>query len=193
LRRLGLDADILKPATSGNTDPAMAMRLDIEKSMAELDLDEKQVAKILAVLDQHADFDKLDDSDPNAERARALAGDDEKLEKFRALLREAGLSDADIDEACRLATNGGGGAKDRLPLDATHGGFGGRFADRRPAMDESARASLETKLDRKFGIGRVAGEQVRQAADRRTVMGLSRAAVERISARFPGFERIGHV
>lgn len=116
LRALGLDADLLSPGGSGggNTDAAKAMRVDIENLLSELHLDEKQVGRILEVLDKHASFDRIDDDDPNAMRARELAGDDQ-LENFRALLVAAGMSEADIDEAVRIAN---GGAIGRLGTDS---------------------------------------------------------------------------
>jgi hypothetical protein len=120
--------------------------------------------------------------------------DDEKLKKVRALLRAAGLNDADIDEAIRLATNSGGKATDRkakdggvLLLNGMNGGLGGAPAE--PKMDPAA---LEAELDRKFGSGRIEGEPVRQAADRRTVADDSDAALARFAAMFPEAARIGH-
>ena len=79
------------------------MRVDIENLLSELHLDEKQVGRILEVLDKHASFDRIDDDDPNAMRARELAGDDQ-LENFRALLVAASISEADIDERCASRT-----------------------------------------------------------------------------------------
>ena len=88
-------------APSDNADKLKAMRLDIEKLLGELNLDEKQIGKILETLDKYASFDKLDDSDPNAGRARALTGDDaEGIDKVLAFLKSRGL-DADTLEKCR--------------------------------------------------------------------------------------------
>jgi hypothetical protein len=104
LKQLGLDEDLDAPAAfgGGNTDALKKMRVDIENLLGELDLDEKQVGKILALLDKHAPFDRLDDNDPNAERAREIAGDDTTqadLKKLRAFLMAGGLSEADSDAA----------------------------------------------------------------------------------------------
>ena len=139
LKQLGLDEDLDAPAAfgGGNTDALKKMRVDIENLLGELDLDEKQVGKILALLDKHAPFDRLDDNDPNAERARELAGqagDTEggTREKFRELLRQAGLSDRDIDKAFEIATSAAKDAKKArddalgLPKPAP-AGFGGRL------------------------------------------------------------------
>jgi hypothetical protein len=178
----------------GGADPLTSMRIDIENALSELDLDETQIAKVLDVLDEHASFSKLDGDHPQAERAAELAGDDddddaEKLKKFRALLRKAGLSDADVDEAISIA-NGGGKAK-QLPVNGTNGGIGGALADRRPAMDEAALASLEADMDRQFGCGRITSSPAYQAADRRTVVDDSDAELARFAAMYPQAERIG--
>jgi hypothetical protein len=174
----------------GNSDAMQEMRGDIERLLGSLDLDEKQFGKILEILDQHAPFDRIADDDPNAERARELAGDDDEddpLAAVKKLLREKGLSETDIAEALRIAAEGGKAtAKDSLP------GMGGKFADRWPRMDEARQASLEAELDREFGTGRIVGEPIRQAADRRTVADDSDAAMARFAKMFPGAERIGH-
>ena len=127
LRALGLDENLAAP---GGSNPLKEMRVDVENAME--GLSEKQIAKILEVLDKHAPFDRLDDNDPHAERARELAGDDEPVEKLRAFLRNAGLTDDDIDEGLRRAT--AGRATDRR--NAT-----GAF-DRHLAMDAAAAASF---------------------------------------------------
>jgi len=104
--------------------------------------------------------------------------DEEKLEKFRALLKAAGLTEADIDQAVRLAK--GGSATDRLPCAAIS------------ATDERGRALLETKLDARYGLGRVGVVGAPVAADQRTVvMGPSRASVSRFETRYPNASRIG--
>ena len=113
LKQLGLDEDLDAPAAfgGGNTDALKKMRVDIENLLGELDLDEKQVGKILALLDKHAPFDRLDDNDPNAERAREIAGDDTTeadLKKLRAFLMAGGLSEADADEALSIVKTEGG-------------------------------------------------------------------------------------
>ena len=175
----------------GNADKATEMRLAIENLLNELRLDEQQVGRILETLDEFAPLNRLDDDDPNAERARALvAGDDDEddpLAAVKKLLREKGLSEADIAEALRIAAEGGKAtAKDSLP------GMGGKFADRWPRMDEARQASLEAELDRKFGAGRIVGEPARQAADHRSVADDSDAALARFAAMFPEAARIGH-
>jgi hypothetical protein len=92
------------------------------------------MGKILELLDKHVRLDELPDDHPQREHFHAVVGDGEKHEKFRALLRKAGMNEDDIAEAMRLAT-GGGNATDRLPLAATRGGMGGRAADARLAFD----------------------------------------------------------
>jgi hypothetical protein len=127
IARLGLPRDVLSdvlamdaappPASGGGPDGKLkAMRVEIENLLGQeggLDLDERQIAKILAVLDKHASFARLDDNDPNAERARSLAGDDDdeedRIEKFRSRLRQAGLSEDDISTAVDIAKGRGNG------------------------------------------------------------------------------------
>lgn len=106
------------------------------------------MGKILELLDKHVRLDELPDDHPQREHFHAVVGDGEKHEKFRALLRKAGMNEDDIAEAMRLAT-GGGNATDRLPLAATRGGMGGRAADARLAFDamfpEAARITVERR------------------------------------------------
>jgi hypothetical protein len=126
-------------ASGGGTDKLQEMRVAIENLLGEFDLEETQMAKMLALLDEHADLKKIDDSDPNAARARELvAGDDDKHEKLRAFLKTAGLSDADIDRAVELA--GSGEAADRMPVNG--------IAARRQAMDARMRAPTARQVDR---------------------------------------------
>jgi hypothetical protein len=172
----------------GNADKAKEMRLAVENLLNELHLDEKQVGRILETLDEYAPFDRLDDNDPNAERARGLAGDDDEDDPFAAvkkLLRDKGMNEADITKAIEIA-RGGGVAKDTLP------GMGGALAAKRPAMDAAALASREADMDRQYGTRRIVSEPGRQAADRRTVADDSDAAMARFAKMFPGAERIGH-
>jgi hypothetical protein len=126
LRALGIGSDVLGAPGGGNSDAAKAMRVEIENLLGELYLDEKQIGRILEVLDKHASFDKLDDDDPNANRARELAGEgDDWLERVKAFCKSKGLSDADIEKALALA-KGGAPTVDQ-PLTAPRG-FGGALA-----------------------------------------------------------------
>jgi hypothetical protein len=85
----------------GNADKAKEMRLAVENLLNELHLDEKHVGRILETLDEYAPFDRLDDNDPNAERAHALVGDDaEGVDRVLSFLKSRGL-DADALEKCR--------------------------------------------------------------------------------------------
>jgi hypothetical protein len=175
----------------GNADKATEMRLAIENLLNELRLDEQQVGRILETLDEFAPLNRLDDDDPNAERARALvAGDDDEddpLAAVKKLLREKGLSEADIAEALRIAAEGGKAtAKDSLPP------MGGALAAKRPAMDEAALASREASLDRKFGSARIVRDPNYQAADHALDADCSNAAIDRFAKRFPEGVRIGH-
>jgi hypothetical protein len=107
----------------GNADKVKTMRIDIENALGELDLDEKQIGKILETLDKHASFDKLDDTDPNAERARALAGEDdednaESVEKVLAFLKSRGLDDESLEQ-CRKLLAGTAAAGDDDLVDSS--------------------------------------------------------------------------
>lgn len=124
MRALGVDENLLKPATSGagsgagNTDAAKRLRQDIEMLLGELDLGEIEIAKILAVLDEHAPLGRLDDADPHAERARELAGDDDEEERRNKLLkflRGTGISDEDCARAMGMLPKPATGAMDRRP------------------------------------------------------------------------------
>jgi len=145
LEVLGLDADnLLAPAAPGGaSDPLKEMRIEIENMLGELYLDEKQVGKILEVLDKHASFDKLDDSDPNAEKARELAGAadededdaDARIEKARGLLRKAGLSERDIADVVKIALGTATTVGDRLPVSGPNG-MGGYRSDQERGRGE---------------------------------------------------------
>lgn len=162
LLALGLDADLLGPAAGGK-DPLMTMRAEVQALIKEFYLDEAKTARLLAVLDKHCPEGRVDAADPNAERARELAGDDRDV-VIRDFLEGLGLSAVDIEAALKIARRGEDGeAKDRLPVPATKGGgFGGYHgrdedrAGRRPAMDSRARAQVEADLDKQFpGFSRV--------------------------------------
>ena len=183
LKQLGLDEDLDAPAAfgGGNTDALKKMRVDIENLLGELDLDEKQVGKILALLDKHAPFDRLDDNDPNAERARELAGqagDTEggTREKFRELLRQAGLSDRDIDKAFEIATSAAKDAKKArddalgLPKPAP-AGFGGRLGmDAAGALEAIRGTNADwAQATRRDDLGGVLGSALERLSKRRTV------------------------
>jgi hypothetical protein len=111
LRKLGIDEAVLSapppPSSSNGGDRLTAMRVEIEQLLSELDLDEKQVSRILEMLNKHAPFDRVDDDDPNAERARELAGDDESAEererRLREFLTKKGFGAADIQKALDYA------------------------------------------------------------------------------------------
>jgi hypothetical protein len=168
LTRLGLDADLLAPAASGgNSDPVKKMRIAIEDLFGKLDLDEKQIKRVLEVLDEHSDPRKLDDSDPYKERSSELAGDDQ-FEEVRDFLKGLGLSAIDIEEAIKIARGAENGATDRLPVSGP-GGQGGyrsgrermpgesvfatdeRRRGRRPAaMDERGRARAEIDFNKRY-------------------------------------------
>jgi hypothetical protein len=114
------------------------------------------MGKILELLDKHVRLDELPDDHPQREHFHAVVGNGEKHEKFRALLRKAGMNEDDIAEAMRLAT-GGGNATDRLPLAATRGGMGGRAAD-------AAWLSMPCSLKRRGSPSSVAGRPSPPAA-----------------------------
>jgi hypothetical protein len=196
LRQLGLTMDDLAaPAPGGGgggDDRLRALRIEIENALGEMkNLPEGSVAKILATLDKHVRLDKLPDGDPQAEAVREITGDDQ-LEKFRALLRGAGMTEADIEKAIEL---GRSGANDRLPLDGTRGGFGGHGhgseEDRvgRPAMDEATRSRVASEMDVLLGTGRVSvGFDTRQPRRKASVVTAKSAAD--FAALFPDATRI---
>lgn len=141
MKKLGITMDdLLKPSAGGggsaNPDQLKLMRAAVEKELSGLE-DERYVARMLAVLDEFCPTDRAEADDPNRDKAAALVGNDvDNLAQVRAHLKKAGLSDESIDEALRIAAAGGNEAKDRLPLDATRGGFGGYRSDRGRAPGE---------------------------------------------------------
>lgn len=126
LRALGLDADLLVSG-GGKSDSVKAMRLEIEQLLGELNLGEIEVGKLLMVLDKYAPLDTRPDNHPQ----RELASDDQ-LQKIRVLLRAAGMSEADIEQAMRIANVGAG---DYLPEPATPGGRLGTDAARATSFE----------------------------------------------------------
>ncbi len=108
LRALGLDESVLSATPpSNNTDATKRMRVELEQVLAEHIDDEQAISKILGVLDRHAPFDRVADDDPNAEKVRELAGDDEteeeRREKLMSFLREKGMSEDDCAKAADAA------------------------------------------------------------------------------------------
>src|SRR5580704_8274824 len=122
MRKLGLGLDDLVAPGGGNTaqpdvDGTKARLADFKGKLQQWLHDQRNslpeqdgggvIGRILALLDQN------------------VGGEDEvDLAGIKAFFKSKGLSDADIDEALRLA-QGGDPAADRLPLDGTRGGFGG--------------------------------------------------------------------
>jgi len=137
-RALGLDEGLLgAPAASGGNKAMRDLRVQLEAILSDMayQLPEGAIAKILDFLDQHVDLGALPDDHPQAERVRSLGGaDDEEMteKKFRELLRQAGLSEPDIDKAFEIATSAAKDAKKArddalgLPKPAP-AGFGGRL------------------------------------------------------------------
>jgi hypothetical protein len=162
LKQLGLDEDLLgAPTASGGGDKAKAMRVDIENLLGELDLDEKQIGRLLETMDRHASFDEIDESDPNFERVKKIAGDDTGLKKLRAFLMAGGLSEADADEALSIVKSP---ALDNtgLPRNALAGGYGGELASK---LATDSRANGEF-AERHPEVARITGDfrRVRSAA-----------------------------
>jgi hypothetical protein len=184
LRKLGIDEAVLSapppPSSSNGGDRLTAMRVEIEQLLSELDLDEKQVSRILEMLNKHAPFDRVDDDDPNAERARELAGDDEENERrFCEFLRQHGLSDnEDIKRALDIV-HGAADYSNGKPENVFKGGLrGGQIAGDADIARLVSRITIEPNFD-----------------DRRTsqvVVGMDSAAVDQLNKMFPGIERIGH-
>src|SRR5580704_2415717 len=154
MRKLGLGLDDLAPPVPGGGGNAAArdLRVAVENLMGETeDLPDGFVRKLLKVLDERCGrLDRLPDDHPDAPRVRELAGDDE-LEAFREFFRSKGLSEADIEQAIKLARGGDSDATDRLPLPATKGGFGGFGHGVKVATDERQVAQTEADLDEMFG------------------------------------------
>ena len=140
LRALGLDdADLLGPAPSsvgGSGDAMKELRVAIEQLMPKLDLDERAVGNLLALLDQHCPMNRLDDNDPNKKRAAAISGndEDERRGKIGAFLRSKGLNESNIERAFEIID----GANDMLPKNAMSGGFGGAIGAKRASSPMTA-------------------------------------------------------
>jgi len=169
LKQLGLDEDLLgAPTASGGGDKAKAMRVDIENLLGELDLDEKQIGRLLETMDRHASFDEIDESDPNFERVKKIAGDDTGLKKLRAFLMAGGLSEADADEALSIVKSPR--ALDTgLPRNALAGGYGGKLAqDAASALDAIRGTGTEAQAIRRDDLG-VLGDALERLSKRRTV------------------------
>jgi len=169
LKQLGLDEDLLgAPTASGGGDKAKAMRVDIENLLGELDLDEKQIGRLLETMDRHASFDEIDESDPNFERVKKIAGDDTGLKKLRAFLMAGGLSEADADEALSIVKSPR--ALDTgLPRNALAGGYGGKLAqDAASALDAIRATGTEAQAIRRDDLG-VLGDALERLSKRRTV------------------------
>jgi hypothetical protein len=188
LRALGLDENL---ADVGNTaqpdvDGTKARVADFKEKLQQWlytqrnampEEDGGLIARILAVLDQDVGEDEVVD-----------------LARFKAFFKGKGLSDADIEEALRLA-QGGEHAADRLPLDGTRGGMGGyghgSEANRvgRTAMDEATRSRVASEMDVLLGTGRVSiGIDTRQP--RRPVSMPTARAVTDFNAMFPDAARL---
>jgi len=172
MRKLGLGLDDLAPPApgggggSGGDDRLRALRVEIENALSEMkNLPEGSVAKILATLDKHVRLDKLPDDDPQVGAVRKITGDDEDddlIARVKAFLKSRGLSDADADEAWRLAqaVDPAAAGEDRLPVSGP-GGMHGYRSDRARGPGEKVFATDERKvaqaeeLDRMFGTARV--------------------------------------
>jgi hypothetical protein len=196
LRALGLDADLLgAPAPTNNAhDPLKELRLDLEKLIGEIGMPEGSISKILSLLDEHIPEGRVADDDPNRDKVRALAGhdeehddeddDDARIAKVRTMLQKHGLTASEIDQAIRIAT-GASTAKDKLPVNALHGGLGGYLSGEERHRGTFAHDSIEQLFD----CGRIIGERTRQEDhDRHPAMDTPAAEFHRM---FPGIELIG--
>jgi hypothetical protein len=168
LRALGLDADLVDPAsTTARTpgdDRTNEMRREIEQLLSDLRLDDGPTGKILELLKKYAPDGRT-------------VGDNDKVDEYdkvRKFLGEKGFDDADIDEAIALGRRG---ATDRIPRN----GLG--------AMDEALRVAAAKRLDDKFGIRRIITVDAGRGEERRPAAP-SRAAVERLHAKYPGLAKI---
>jgi hypothetical protein len=179
LRRLGLDEDLLArstPSGGGGKEPAMALRQDLEMLLGELGLGEIEVGKILEVLDKHAPTDRLDDSDPNAARARETAGDDEEEERrarMRDFLKATGMDDDVVEKALAY-----------MPKSGTAGGMGGRLAGDTYSKMFPYAAHIELGLP-------TTRDEPQLAFDRRKSRAPSAAEEEGFYSMFPDARRIG--
>ena len=103
LRALGLDENLVTPGegegqrAGGLTNKHAIRVMDALKGKISAD----DMALLADLLKNLMHESKIANAD--AEQRGDLAGDDEKMEKFCALLKESGLSDADIEKACDLA------------------------------------------------------------------------------------------
>lgn len=195
--RSALDADLVdvgKPVASGSADldQLQQFRAAIEENLSGHD-DERFVARMLAICDEFAPTDRADPEDPNASRPAELVGnDDDNLAQVRAMLKKAGLSDADVDTALRLAA-GGGNASDVLPTSGP-GGLGGAVTGRTRspgervfAADERRRAAQQLAYDKTFpnAVVVAAGYAPDRERDRPRSWP-SEAAIENYNRRFGG-------
>jgi hypothetical protein len=150
LRALGLDeslADVGKPAQPDDAG-SKARIADFKVKLSQWLSDQAAslpevdgggiIGRILALLDQED-----------------VGGEDEgfDLARFKTFFKGKGLSDADIEEALRLA-EGGEPAADRLPVPATKGGLGGYGNGVKVAADERKADDLERMFGtRRIGLG----------------------------------------
>jgi hypothetical protein len=181
-RALGLDEGLLgAPAASGGNKAMRDLRVQLEALLSDMayQLPEGAIAKILDFLDQHVDLGALPDDHPQAERVRSLGGaDDEEMteKKFRELLRQAGLSEPDIDKAFEIATSAAKDAKKArddalgLPKPAP-AGFGGRLGmDAAGALEAIRGTNADwAQATRRDDLGGVLGSALERLSKRRTV------------------------
>jgi hypothetical protein len=192
LRTLGVTMDdLLKPtapaggANTAQPDAANARVADFKVELTRWLHDRRHalpeldgggiVGRILALLDQ--EDDGAEDVGPD-------------VEGFRKLLREkGGLSEAEIEKAIELAGSVGGAAKDRLPVPATKGGFGGYGNGVKVAADEATRSRVLSEMDELLGTGRVSvGFETRQP--RRKVSVVTAKSAADFATLFPDAARI---
>ena len=143
-RRLGLDenANALPPPMRGSSDdPLREMRLEFERLLAELHLGDEHHAKVLELLDRHAPLEAGDADPPlvssspiQNERSNGHDEDDDekRLGQFAEFLRRKGFSSSDIATAIDIARNGGGTAKDRLPVSRPRRRFAWTYVRQKP-------------------------------------------------------------
>ncbi len=193
-RRLGLDenANALPPPMRGSSDdPLREMRLEFERLLAELHLGDEHHAKVLELLDRHAPLEAGDADPPlvssspiQNERSNGHDEDDDekRLGQFAEFLRRKGFSSSDIATAIDIARNGGGTAKDRLPVSALGGVLHGHMSGK------SRDADLKELREHAAAIGAEPGRDHyrRPAMDKAP----SKVAQGRLKARYPGIERI---
>ena len=195
LRALGLDnQDLLAPSTGGGSnDPVQKLRTAIEGLIKPLGLSEGSTKLLLQTLDEFCPSpdERLPDDDEYAGEVRAITGDvdEERVEKFRALLRGK-LSDAEIDQALAIAAGANGEAKDRLPVNAIFGGLGGRRSDRFRSPQELAGDERRADYNRRFPSAIVPGFDYSPDRDRSRPRSRSAApserAIEAYNKRFGG-------